>query len=726
MAKETGRATNFPFFMNSHIASLQVIGELSHSGLEINLPPFFREIVQKGDITDYEKLQDFIFQELQSGSIQVENSAKYIDFLGRQLLLLQFCRRDKKLLDTIETLSHRVQSAKTASQAFLPTEIWESFLLVVKAAYLRITRNDTLESFEDIISNIPWSAFQEEDGWVSLISGMLGLTYIQEDLPDQISKSRIWLDQGIKTGSVSRTLVFRVALANFYQKTQAPNQAQKLADFIEEFRDELKEDGLEFPNKTVKHLYHLASLELESGLIRHSFGQGSDSFSKFERNHDRILQFDTQCRSIDSMPSCSVATLEANLAELYAALYDHTEDLLEKDAFSDRSQKYFSRAVEATESVNDLVGSLDIRYRKARMGFNTKANVTEKEMKEIVSGYKKSQDYLRYSHSVSLFLSVLSRSKSWQKVFDLIIDLFKFGNKQQDENGFYLTLAAMEQANTIFGAETTKPGVSWMVPMLADYFTFVSSTVKDLENEKTMTKVGKSQFDRFRALFSGFEPVSHFNILVYYRYQFQSIKVLKLSLQKNQDTLGLAVANRLIQELNDENNPLSLIKADWPDFKDVPNSVRNKTINLCINISKGDLPLAADHLQFSYRNLRSYITFKEVNRLGFFLDKQETTNRQLELGIRHLFHDLYRQGTIFEVVFDMPKFLVEHAQSGFYSLDLEEALDIKGTTAKKYIKIMMNIDMIRQERSSGRKHFYRLQRENVMKRLGKDQTTLIG
>ena len=91
-----------------------------------------------------------------------------------------------------------------------------------------------------------------------------------------------------------------------------------------------------------------------------------------------------------------------------------------------------------------------------------------------------------------------------------------------------------------------------------------------------------------------------------------------------------------------------------------------------------------------------------------------------------MFFDLYKKGTIFEVVFDMPKFLVNHAQEGFFSSDLEEKLHIKGTTAKKYIKIMIENGIIRQDKNTGRKHFYRLIRENVMNRLGQDQATLIG
>ncbi|MEO1589073.1 MAG: helix-turn-helix domain-containing protein, partial [Bacteroidota bacterium] len=237
--------------------------------------------------------------------------------------------------------------------------------------------------------------------------------------------------------------------------------------------------------------------------------------------------------------------------------------------------------------------------------------------------------------------------------------------------------------------------------------------------------IGKSLIENFRKVFIKFEPVSHFHIKVYYRYQLAEIQIMRIGAIINEDPVSLNVADNLLGSISDKNNPLSFMNADWSEFKSVPNSVRNKTLNKCINISKGDLPLAAEHLDFSYRNLRSYITFKEVNRLGFFLDMQQTSNRQLEQGIRYMFYDLYKKGTIFEVVFDMPKFLVNYAKSGFYSQDLEQELDIKGTTAKKYIKIMMEIGLIRQDKTTGRKHYYRLVRENVMNRLGKDQNTLI-
>jgi hypothetical protein len=300
--------------------------------------------------------------------------------------------------------------------------------------------------------------------------------------------------------------------------------------------------------------------------------------------------------------------------------------------------------------------------------------------------------------------------------------MVKKGYKKVDEGGFYLVHHGLSKINDIFLVEVDRPGVSWMVNALTDFFNSLAEMIDNLEAH--ISNIGQEMFDKFLEQMLRMEPATHFNLKVYLKYQFYEMKLLRLTAIARGDALGQQIAEKLLTEVANENNPLTFVQANWEEFKDVPNSVRNKVLNKCISISKGDLPLAADHIDFSYRNLRSYITFKEVNRLGFFLDKQETNNRQLENGIRLMFFDLYKRGTIFEVVFDMPKFLVEHSKGGFSSQDLEEALDIKGTTAKKYIKIMIDIGIIRLERSVGRKHFYKLRKDNVMNRLGKEASVV--
>lgn len=701
--------------MNSHIASLQLIGEFSHTGLEITLPPYFREIVQKLDITDYEKLQDYMLQELQSGSLSLEKSAGYVSFVGKQLLFFQFLRKDARLAETLEVAKHRILSSQIADTK-IDVNAWKGFLDIVEAAYLRVTRKSTLESFEDVVSNISWAAFQAEPGWLSLVSGMVGIAYLNEEESEQYSKAKIWLDQALKADSSHRSLVFQYASAQHGLKTGVSEE--EVISFIEALRN--PETALQ--NETLNKVYHLASLDLEAQLMQNLIENFDNDYTE---DVVEIVTFDKMCRETEEMPSCTVVVLEAMLAGLYGNLISRAQEADEYQAQLTRTQQYFDRATGVAVDLNDSQISAELKLFKARSLFSAGVTVTEKEMKEILAAFKKTQNYGNYIEVVQQYLSVLAHGKQWQKLMDVILDLLKFSVKQSDVSRYFLLLKGMELSHGYFQDETGKPGVSWMVDRLADYFKYVSDLIQELSEGENLEEIGNRQFEEFRRLFTSFEPISHFNIYVYYQYQYQSVKLLKLSLISQGDTFGIQVADSLLEKFHDDNNPLSIIRADWPDFKDVPNAVRNRTLNKCISISKGDLPKAAELMDFSYRNLRSYITFKEVNRLGYFLTLQTTSNRPLEQGIRYMFHDLYKKGTIFEVVFDMPKFLVVHSNSGFYSQDLEEALDIKGTTAKKYIKIMANIGMIYQEKIPGRKHFYRVQKEEIMKRLGSEQVTMI-
>lgn len=701
--------------MNSHIASLQTIGGLSHTGLEITLPPYFRETVQKLDITDYEKLQEYMLQELQSGSLSIEKSADYVSFVGKQLLLFQFLRKDSKLLQSIEIAKSKLLSPQ-AADSHVNTAAWEVFLTIIESAYLRLTRKSTLETFEDGVSNISWAAVQSDSNWLSLISGVVGIAYLSEEAPEQLSKANMWLGQAIKADSSHNSLVFQYASACYALNTEASEE--EIVSLIEGLRD----PETELPNETLNKVYHLASLDLEAQLLNRLIDSSENTYKE---DILEIVAFDKLCRETEEMPSCSVIVLESLLAGLYANLISKIQEEDEHKAQLTRTQQYFERALGVATDLKDPQIIAELKYYKASLLFDAGVAVTEKEMKEILAAYKKAQNYDNYTKVVAKYLAVLARGGQWQKLMDVIIDLLKYATKQTDVSRYFLMIKAMEMANGYFSEEVQKPGVSWMVDRLADYFGYTSALMEELSDTDNFNAIGNRQFEEFRSIFTAFETISHFNIYVYYQYQYQSIKLLKLSLMGQQDQIGVRVADSLLTKLQDDNNPMAIMRADWPDFKDVPNAVRNRTLNKCISISKGDLPKAAELMDFSYRNLRSYITFKEVNRLGYFLNLQTTSNKPLEQGIRYMFYDLYKKGTIFEVVFDMPKFLVDHANSGFFSQDLEEALDIKGTTAKKYIKIMANISMIYQEKIPGRKYFYRIHKEEIMKRLGSEQVTMI-
>ncbi len=703
--------------MNHHIASLHFIGELSRFGQNRQLPPFYREIVQKFDISDYSRFRDFITQELQSGSLQVQNSAEYIDFSARQFLVFQLLRLDKGFEDTLQLVRHRLQGVQNADSAYIDIQSWNSFLDVAEAVYQRLTRTTTFESFESTVDQIAWADLPKNSAWITLVSGLLGIAYMNEEGKDQIAKARIWLDQALKHADEGEALAFRYAWGQYLLHHLDDSGA--VADLIDSMRS--TSEGQE--QKTIAHLNFLTSLDLEASARLYEVGQAEGDL--LAELVSETKDFDASCREVDYMSTHMVATMEGMLGMIYGQAAASMEEGEAQEALMTRIGQYFDRSLAVAQDLNSPDVVFRLRLQKAETQFLAGMNVTEKEMKEIVAFFKKSRDFRDYMQAMTLYLKVLSSGSQWDKLYDAITEVAKFGHRQQNASRFYLILSAFSLANEYFRNELLAPGVSWMVDRLKDFFKHVADLIEELNNEEQMALIGQRMFAWFREIFIDFERASHFNIYTYYNYQYQSIHLLKLSMKRLQDQVGIHLASNLLKELDDQNNPLHLIRADWEDFKDVPNAVRNKTLNKCINISKGDLPKAADHLEFSYRNLRSYITFKEVNRLGFFLDETTTPNRQLELGIRYMFHDLYKQGTIFEVVFDMPKFLVDHANSGFYSVDLEEALNIKGTTAKKYIKIMIGIGMIRQQKVSGRKHFYRLQKDEIMKRLGKEQMTLI-
>lgn len=161
-----------------------------------------------------------------------------------------------------------------------------------------------------------------------------------------------------------------------------------------------------------------------------------------------------------------------------------------------------------------------------------------------------------------------------------------------------------------------------------------------------------------------------------------------------------------IETLEKPIHPGYFLTGTWKEFKYVPDQVRNHTINHSISITKGDLPAAADHLEFSYRNIRSYITFRQVHRLGNFLHEQTTADPEFEYGVRRMLASLVEKGHTFEMIFDLPAFLVTHRRKAFSATEMEDALDIRSSTAKKYLTICESMGMIVRNPVKSRRTMY--------------------
>lgn len=697
----------------------QLLASIAQHNGKFNFPRFFKDLVKKGDIEDVGDLLNRIHEEVMSVGTQAGGDGDYFAFMAENGLLFSLYRSD------FESFTRFSEAAEKGFESFrsdrggrFSVEGMETFVNYLKNVALRLQRQITIEKVEAELDELDWEELDKH--YIGLLSGVIGFMYLNETGEEKFNKSRFWLQKAVADLDLVSGLAFQMNLLDFYFRSR--NQAVKAK--IEEHIADLENKASTVQEAGLSGLLNAAVLDLKARALIFKFAMYDDNQVKIEENlaFIRDIENNVDYDGKDS-PVFTRAYLKAEFARYYQKLtlvnldQEDTEDLLALANENLRAAGAYAR------KINDVALQSYLKLIWLSVASHKHAGTTEKEIREAVTVFKKSDNFLSVLQAVEAHSSYFVGAGQSQKAYEVLLDLLKMGIKRVEEGGFYLVGHSFRLINNILVTEVRRPGVSWVVGELKNFFNRIQEVIEHVEDWSDY--IGREQFDLFRNEYIRLEEPSNNNIVVFYRYQFFSMHVMRLGAIMSGDELGAKMAAQQISKFEDPTNPLTFITASWDEFKDVPNSVRNSTINKCISITKGDLPAAADHLDFSYRNLRSYITFEEVNRLGNFLDERRTNNRQLELGIRLMFHDLYKSGTIFEVVFDMPKFLVDFAKTGFSSQDLEEALDIKGTTAKKYIKIMMEINMIKHEKSVGRKHFYKLRKDNVMNRLGKEQNVLV-
>jgi hypothetical protein len=339
---------------------------------------------------------------------------------------------------------------------------------------------------------------------------------------------------------------------------------------------------------------------------------------------------------------------------------------------------------------------------------------------DMLNYTKKQQCWRLYLRITQFMLKYMMQYEGNEKVYRFLKSQFEGFKNDKVIRMTEPSIHLLQHMNDILLIEVRKPGISWAIPHIAEYFECHEGFLIKLDEHREVT--GKHLFNKYQKLCLLLPEVAVHHIRTSVSVHKLHVQMLVLALKYNQDQNAVDIGNQFIAAMQDGTSVVSLLNADWEDMKDVPFDIRNKLLNRSISITKGDLPLAAEHANFSYRNLRSYISLNEVNRLGFFLVEKATQSKRLETGIRLMFHDLYLSGNIFEAVFDMPAFLVKIAQTGFVSEDMEEMLNIKSSTAKKYIKIMCDIGIITPEKVQGRKLKYKLSVETIMNRYAEIKT----
>ena len=697
-----------------------LIDLLTHSG-NFAYPNYLKTLVKQNDIEDFGKLEDFFSSELQQVPLQDQQTLQYFLFLGESALICYIYRREPQKFAEINSL---IQHRMTAIRNIEGTEInfaeWEQYFSFISTVSNRMGRFIPIEKFESYIDKIEWNALSQE--FIPKISHLLGLTYLHENNSEQISKARLWLSKAIGDSSFPSSVINQVLMAEYFRKTADAEAKQHLERIVGLILQQGEEES-----GSIRSLFQSLAREVEvmaKGVGFPMVSTEGNDLSVWLEEFEEWRGSLTKDMEKEEQPSFSRAYIELLLGTLYAKIISHKEGEEIAEEHITRFNYQIQQASNLVEGLNDAYFATQHRLQVMQAKVAIGQQLPEKDFKELLTQFRRGNDYLSFMAGLKPYGTMLAKHDMGTKVLDSILEGFKLGKKKIEEGGFYLLNKSFQLANELFLQEIKKPGVSWLINSLDKFFEEIVEIIETLPTQAE--QVGKQNIEDFQASFLAFEPLSHHQINVYFKYQLYTLKLMQIGAELSGDPIAKQLGNQLIKELENSNNPLHFINATWSEFKDIPNKVRNSTLNKCINITKGDLPLAAEHLDFSYRNLRSYITFKEVNRLGLFLSLQETDNKQLETGIRYMFYDLYKKGTIFEVVFDMPSFLVKYSRTGFFSQNLEEELKIKGTTAKKYIKIMMEIGLISQDKNSGRKHFYRLNKENVMKRLGREQEVRIG
>jgi hypothetical protein len=588
------------------------------------------------------------------------------------------------------------------NQSDEPNSIYTNLVNFYSIAADRLCRRVSIEIWEEMLEEFAWSSIPKTYHQDILL--LAGYVYQQEDDKDVRRKCKQWLNQLLQDKKSVYHIFSIKYLMQYHANTQDPDsdfEWNKLFATLHE---------AEAGDATWNHILAVTkyNADLSSVLLKKTDSVDIiSSMNELARGQNPSQV--TQCTMLLNALLFIVPVFHAlndDFKALIPGIGQKIYDRLQKDVIPHIEDQGMLRRISVFQAFLQLIAHQ-----------NKEAIAT---LLDMLSYTKKQQCWRLYLRITQFMLKYMIQYEGNEKAYRFLksqYEGFRIDKViRMTEPSFHL----LQHMNDLLLIEVRKPGISWAVPHIAEYFECHERFLLKLDEHRETS--GKHLFNKYQKLCLLLPEVAVHHIrtsVSIHKLQFQ---VLLLALKYNQDRNAVDIGNQFIAAMQDGTSVLSLLNADWDDMKDVPFEIRNKLLNRSISITKGDLPLAAEHANFSYRNLRSYISLNEVNRLGFFLVEKATQSKRLETGIRLMFHDLYLSGNIFEAVFDMPAFLVKIAQTGFVSEDMEEMLNIKSSTAKKYIKIMCDIGIITPEKVQGRKLKYKLSVETIMNRYAEIKT----
>lgn len=688
--------------------------ELRQTERRRQLPQAAQQFAQNYQWINVESSLSELYNYLTRHNLPYEESAEGNYYVMEAYYLLCLFLQDKSRLDQISgALRDKTPQRQSYEEVESKLGVWLSYYQFIEIAANRVLRSATVEDFENALDEIDWQSLDAE--MLYKYSTLIGYVYLNEDRPDWQRKCKFWLEKAATEAEPLTSLIIQTFLLTYQIKTLDISTLGFTEKSLENFKLRIGEKPEFKPMES-------AAEEL-TALLQMARQQFERSDHARIANYREIIET-LQNRIEDGAAPDQISRIHylKSINEAYLMLENEVAES-EKGKYRELSAKALDRLGKAADATDHAAIIADYHLTRATSMIQHKNwKDAGKQLSEALVILKKNEHLpnLLACYRDSARINFLNEKPD--KGLEETRDGMRYGLRIADRGGFYIVLGLFDFINEVFMAETHKPGVSWMTGVLDEFFDTIIEVHQHAE--ANLETIGQEAFEAYKQSYINFGEVSNYNIKTYFRYQWQAVKVVEISALLNRDALGAQIARITLDKWADDNNPLHFIEAGWKEFKEVPNGVRNKTINKCISITKADLPAAADHLDFSYRNLRSYITYKEVNRLGFFLDEQDTDAYELEKGIRLMFYDLYLSGKIFEVVFDLPRFLVIKANTGFHAGEMERELNIKYNTAKKYLKIMTEMGLVELDKSEGKKNRYRISKERILARYEQEEERL--
>ena len=616
-----------------------------------------------------------------------------------RLNLSRFSELQQLISVRLQNLFERPEYAPLASERLA----YYRFLMQV---LLRGLKKCSIEQFELQIEEIDWPPIAHP--LRSRYAFWVGFVYLHEYEPAWRAKCRPWLEKAVQESRYLEQSVYQAYLLSYYLQREPATDPEPLKRSLEVLRLNLQQYadrpsvGLLWAEMELLWLRYQASCEPTAELRLEATQHLTDRAAQYlqtYRSGDALLYLILCHYKIEGL--LARATMEQ--PEAGDLLYEKALGLIE-------------HAIHHAEGIGEHETTARLYLLKGDIFLGRKQLQEAQRMyREALAKARQLDLPMLWPQAFTAACEVAFRLGQSARGVEQLTEGYAFGRERIVDGGFALLLHLLRYTNDLLLEEIKRPGIGWVSDELEAIFRQIEELHEVIAAHVEV--IGREKFALYQGEFMRFEPLSKRHIRVYLRYQYQLIKLLQLSALFSQDQRAFQLAESLLQHLKNPANPLTpIIQARWQDFREVPNQVRNQVLNRCITISKGDLPRASEPLGFSSRNLRSSLTQGGVNRLGLFLEELETPSRPLELGVRLLLLDLYEEGTLFDVIYDLPPFIVRHASEGFTTGDLEDGLQIKYNTAKKYLKVLASVGLIKQDRSPHRRGMYNVQRDRILSR----------